>query len=464
MKLLKRIKEYIKKFSLISSTEGLVVGVSGGPDSVFLINILKELGFKKLLIAHLNHKLRGEDADMDEVFVRHLAQKLKVPLYVGREDVKSFCKEKGYSIEEGARIKRFEFLRRVKEKEKMDKIVLGHNLDDQVETVTMNFIRGSGLTGISGISPESNDIIHPIISIKRDEIVEYLKEKGITFRIDRTNLSIEYLRNKLRNYLIPIIEKEFNKNFKEKVFSLAEIVRCDDGYLDKITEKATKKMVRFNKDFVCIKIPPFESVHLSIKRRIIRKVIEYFGIDLREISLKNIDEAISIFRKRTGKRIELPGGIDAIKEYGEVVFEKRGERISFPQVKLLVPGKAKISGLLIETELKEKWERGGDRFSECFDFDLLTFPLKIRLPKKGERFTPLGMKNEKKLKEFFIDEKIPAGIRWNIPIVVDGKNEIVWVVGLRISDKFKITDLTKKILCIKIKLEDDRWNRIFKRF
>ncbi len=464
MKLLKRIKEYIKRFSLISSNEGLVVGVSGGPDSVFLINILKELGFKKLLIAHLNHRLRGEDADMDEVFVRHLAQKLKVPLYVGRENVRSFCKERGYSIEEGARIKRFEFLRKVKEREKMDKIVLGHNLDDQVETVTMNFIRGSGLTGVSGISPKSNDIVHPILSVKRGEIIKYLKERDISFRIDKSNLSTDYLRNKIRNYLVPIIEREFNKKFKEKVFSLAEIVRCDDEYLDEITEKAAKEMVKFNKDFVTVKISPFENAHLSIKRRIIRKVVEYFGIDLREISLKNIDEVIDVFGKRTGKRIELPGGIDAIKEYGKVIFEKRGERLSLPEAKLLVPGKTKISGLLIETELKEKWERKGDRFSECFDFDLLTFPLKIRLPKKGERFTPLGMKKEKKLKEFFIDEKIPTSIRWNIPIVADGKNEIVWVVGLRISDKFKITDFTKRILCIKIKLEDDRWNRIFKRF
>jgi len=129
-----------------------------------------------------------------------------------------------------------------------------------------------------------------------------------------------------------------------------------------------------------------------------------------------------------------------------------------------VPGKTKISGLLIEINLKEEWERIKDKFSECFDFDSLTLPLNLRLPRKGERFTPLGMKKEKKLKEFFIDEKIPTSIRWNIPIVVDGKNEIVWVVGLRISDKFKITDFTKRILCIKIKLEDDRWNRIFKRF
>lgn len=464
MKLLKRVKEFIKKFSLISPEEGLVAGVSGGPDSVFLIHILMEMDFKKVIIAHLNHRLRGEDADMDEIFVRHLSQKLMLPLYVGREDIKKFIKEKGYSIEEGARIKRFEFLKNVKRKEGMDKIVLGHNFDDSVETTVMNFIRGSGLKGLSGIPPKHEDVIHPILPIKREEILTCLKEKKIDFRIDKTNLSTDYLRNKIRNFLIPLIEKEFNKNFKERVWSLSEIVKTDDEYLDKIADGKIKELVKFENGLAAVKVEPFKKLHLSIKRRIIRKIIEHFNLNLREYSLKNIDDVVNLFNKTSGKRIELPQGIDAIKEYKEVIFKIRKDGVHLIEREILIPGETRISGILIETSIQDEWKKTPERFVECFDMDRLKIPLRIRLPRKGEKFIPLGMKGKKKLKEFFIDRKVPGSVRWNVPVIVDRDDEIVWVVGLRISDKFKITDLTKRILCIKIKLEDNRWRKIFKRF
>ncbi|HPB34672.1 MAG TPA: tRNA lysidine(34) synthetase TilS, partial [Caldisericia bacterium] len=294
MDLIKKIKKNISENSIIDEKDRILVGLSGGPDSIFLLYILHNYFNNQLIIAHINHKLRGVDSDLDEKFVRTISQKLKIPLYVIREDIRKLSNENKKSIEEVGREVRFSFFDKTLKVENFNKIALGHNLDDNVETILINFIKGSGTKGLIGIPEKRDNIIHPIINIKKEEILKFLEENKIEYRVDKTNFEIDFLRNKVRNYLLPIIEKEFNKNFKEKILSLSNILKVEDRFLDNLVENIKNDLIEFEDDFIKIDNKKFQKLDLSLKRRLIRKAIDYFNRDLREYPLEHIDKVISL--------------------------------------------------------------------------------------------------------------------------------------------------------------------------
>lgn len=464
MDLIKKIKKNISENSIIDEKDRILVGLSGGPDSIFLLYILHNYFNNQLIITHINHKLRGVDSDLDEKFVRTISQKLKIPLYVIREDVKKLSNENKKSIEEVGREVRFSFFDKTLKVENFNKIALGHNLDDNVETILINFIKGSGTKGLIGIPEKRDNIIHPIINIKKEEILKFLEENKIEYRVDKTNFEIDFLRNKVRNYLLPIIEKEFNKNFKEKILSLSNILKVEDRFLDNLVENIKNDLMEFENDFIKIDNKKFQKLDLSLKRRLIRKAIDYFNRDLREYPLEHIDKVISLENKKTGKEIELPFNLIAVKDKNKIIIEKKG--VEIPNFYIEIPdiGLYELAGMKIELTLVEKISKVKDIFTSFFDYDKIEFPIKFRKPKFGEKFKPLGLKEEKKIQDFFVDNGIPKSVRWNLPILLDKKDDILWIVGVRISDDYKVTNLTKRVICIKITLEDFRWIKIFKRF
>ncbi len=464
MDLIKKIKKNISENSIIDEKDRILVGLSGGPDSIFLLYILHNYFNNQLIIAHINHKLRGVDSDLDEKFVRTISQKLKIPLYVIREDIRKLSNENKKSIEEVGREVRFSFFDKTLKVENFNKIALGHNLDDNVETILINFIKGSGTKGLIGIPEKRDNIIHPIINIKKEEILKFLEENKIEYRVDKTNFEIDFLRNKVRNYLLPIIEKEFNKNFKEKILSLSNILKVEDRFLDNLVENIKNDLIEFEDDFIKIDNKKFQKLDLSLKRRLIRKAIDYFNRDLREYPLEHIDKVISLENKKTGKEIELPFNLIAVKDKNKIIIEKKG--VEIPNFYIEIPdiGLYELAGMKIELTLVEKISKVKDIFTSFFDYDKIEFPIKFRKPKFGEKFKPLGLKEEKKIQDFFVDNGIPKSVRWNLPILLDKKDDILWIVGVRISDDYKVTNLTKRVICIKITLEDFRWIKIFKRF
>ncbi|HQN48852.1 MAG TPA: tRNA lysidine(34) synthetase TilS [Caldisericia bacterium] len=464
MDLIKKIKKNISENSIIDEKDRILVGLSGGPDSIFLLYILHNYFNNQLIIAHINHKLRGVDSDLDEKFVRTISQKLKIPLYVIREDIRKLSNENKKSIEEVGREVRFSFFDKTLKVENFNKIALGHNLDDNVETILINFIKGSGTKGLIGIPEKRDNIIHPIINIKKEEILKFLEENKIEYRVDKTNFEIDFLRNKVRNYLLPIIEKEFNKNFKEKILSLSNILKVEDKFLDNLVENIKNDLIEFENDFIKIDNKKFQKLDLSLKRRLIRKAIDYFNRDLREYPLEHIDKVISLENKKTGKEIELPFNLIAVKDKNKIIIEKKG--VEIPNFYIEIPdiGLYELAGMKIELTLVEKISKVKDIFTSFFDYDKIEFPIKFRKPKFGEKFKPLGLKEEKKIQDFFVDNGIPKSVRWNLPILLDKKDDILWIVGVRISDDYKVTNLTKRVICIKITLEDFRWIKIFKRF
>lgn len=464
MDLIKKIKKNISENSLIDEKDRILVGLSGGPDSIFLLYILHNYFNNQLIITHINHKLRGVDSDLDEKFVRTISQKLKIPLYVIREDIRKLSNENKKSIEEVGREVRFSFFNKILKVENFNKIALGHNLDDNVETILINFIKGSGTKGLIGIPEKRDNIIHPIINIKKEEILKFLEENKIEYRVDKTNFEIDFLRNKVRNYLLPIIEKEFNKNFKEKILSLSNILKVEDRFLDNLVENIKNDLIEFEDDFIKIDNKKFQKLDLSLKRRLIRHAIDYFNRDLREYPLEHIDKVISLENKKTGKEIELPFNLIAVKDKNKIIIEKKG--VEIPNFYIEIPdiGLYELAGMKIELTLVEKISKVKDIFTSFFDYDKIEFPIKFRKPKFGEKFKPLGLKEEKKIQDFFVDNGIPKSVRWNLPILLDKKDDILWIVGVRISDDYKVTNLTKRVICIKITLEDFRWIKIFKRF
>ncbi|HPC56873.1 MAG TPA: tRNA lysidine(34) synthetase TilS [Caldisericia bacterium] len=449
---------------MINENDRILVGLSGGPDSIFLLYILHNYFNNQLIIAHINHKLRGIDSDLDEKFIRTISQKLKIPLYVIREDVKKLSTKNKKSIEEVGRDVRFSFFNKILKVENFNKIALGHNLDDNVETILINFIKGSGMKGLIGIPEKRDNIIHPIINIKKEEILKYLEENKIEYRIDKTNFETDYLRNKVRNYLLPIIEKEFNKNFKEKILALSNILKVEDKFLDDLVENIKNDILKFEDDFVKIDLKKLQNLHLSLKRRLIRKVIDHFNKDLREYPLDHIDKVISLENKKTGKEIELPLNLIAVKDKNNIIIERRDFEIPDFYIEIPDIGSYQEIGMKIELSLVEKISKVKDPFISFFDYDKIELPLKIRKPMFGEKFKPLGLKKEKKIQDFFVDSGIPKSVRWNLPILLDKKDDILWIVGVRISDDYKVTNLTNRVICIKITLEDFRWIKIFKRF
>ena len=316
-----KVRSAIKKQRLLSKGDKVVVGVSGGPDSVALLYILKSLSKElrlNLHVAHLDHMLRKDSAG-DRRFVENLAHRLKVPFTCGRINIKELA-GRG-SLEEIARNARLAFLFRVARKIKAKKIALGHNLDDQAETVLMRIIRGTGLYGLSGILPERRmgkfKIIRPLLEVRRREIEKYLRNKKIKARTDLSNLEDIYLRNKIRNRLLPLLEKKYNRNIKEVLANLALSAGCDYDYL---ISQAKRKM---RKGAASITLKKFLKLPLSLKRLLLRLHIQRLSGDTRRLTFRHMREIEDlIYNRPPGSVVDLPRGLSLLKRQSCLVFRK----------------------------------------------------------------------------------------------------------------------------------------------
>jgi len=473
-----KVLQTVKKFDMLSFNDRILIGISGGPDSVTLLNIL--LSFKKrynlsFFIAHLDHMLRGKESDEDVNFVKNLAQELGLPCEIKSCNLTKITRKEYLTLEEAARKYRYKFFLETARKFKTNKIALGHNADDQVETVLMRFLRGSGLEGLMGIPPVRGKIIRPLIECSRAEIEEYCKENKIEYRVDSSNKEVVYFRNKIRLELLPLLSKSYNKNIKDIMLRLRSIISEVSAYLNQETELFFKEVVRRESpEMVIIDLKKFTSLPLALKRRIIRKSIEVVKGNLYSISFRHSNEILKLTEYQLGeKEIYLPDNLMAKKIYNKIMLYKK--RISKNQTEemptpweynILIPGKTEIKSLGIKVEIKildstdiksflyftRKKSKG--KFLEFIDYNKVKLPLKLRNRRSGDRFYPLKMEGLKKIKDFFIDNKIPKGYRDLIPILVDSEDQIIWVMGMRLDDRVKINSDTKKVLRVKTKIKN----------
>lgn len=311
MGIVAKVRSFLKKFKLVGKGDKIVIGVSGGPDSVALLLILHKLAFEfnlKLYVAHFNHCMRAK-AQQDALFVQRLADKLKLPFYYGQDDSKDILKNS--SLEEYARKKRFNFLFKTCKKLGAKKIALGHNFDDQAETVLMRILRGTGLYGLGGILPKRKIdgfiVIRPLLQIKRKEIENFLQRKKIKPCFDATNREEIFLRNRVRLKLLPFLEKNFNKNIKEVLFSLAESASCDYDYLIGQARRIYSSRKK-------LKVESLKKMHPAMRRLIIRLKIFEVQKDMRRITFKHMQEIEDlIFNRPNRSKVDLPKGIAVVK-------------------------------------------------------------------------------------------------------------------------------------------------------
>lgn len=451
--IIEKVVHMIEKYNMINAGDGVVVGFSGGPDSVCLLHALHSLKQKynfELYAVHLNHMIRGEEATRDENFARKFAEALNIPFYSKRIKVESYAKENGLSSEEAGRFLRYELFETVLRSVGGNKIALAHNMNDQAETMIMRFIRGTGISGMGGIRPvRNNKFIRPILSCNRAEIENYCEIHLLNPVIDSTNEKSIYTRNKVRLEVLPYIKEHFNPNITENLFRVSEIMRDEDDYLNLIADRELKT-IRTSKG---ISREAFISFHIALKRRVIRILIEEIKGDLTGIESKHIEECINFIETTgTGKSINLPKQIECIIEYGFFKINEKNILCDY-EYKIVIPG---ITSLIradyrIITKIYEINNKNliDKQFVKYFDYDKIKDGLCFRNRRDGDYMYPKGMNGSKKLKDIFIDKKIPGEIRQQIPLIASD-NEVLWVLNMRDTRNYKLSDATKHVLEIKV--------------
>ncbi len=475
MNIIKKVFLTIEGYDLIRPGETVVCAVSGGPDSTAMLHILKELADVqqlawKLHVAHVNHGLRGAASDEDEAFVKDLAVRVGLPFHSDRVDVRAFQKKERMSMEEAARKLRHESLRKLAVEIGAQKIAMAHNMDDQAETILHRILRGTGLRGLRGISPnrlisKKHDLfaVRPMIEIERAEIEAYLKENGIPFRTDLTNLDTSITRNRIRHKLIPMLESEFNPRVKAALVKLGQTAGSFYLLLREIASDVYENTRMLSKgDEVCLSVEEFSKLPPAIQTLIIDRAVKSLLGRVPHLNFEHYLEIIALCGERSERKsISLPKGLEARRE-GYVLKICRAVAapapIRFGRKKLAVPGRTVIPKLniQIDTEVLEgkvvglkDYIRSKDYTEEIVDLEKLQGTLTVRLRHKGDQFVPLGSRHAIKLKKFFIDNKVPREVRDRTPIVTDGAR-IVWVVGYRIGDGVKITESTRRALRMKV--------------
>lgn len=464
----KKVIDTIRLHHLIEQGEKVVVGVSGGPDSVcllHLLNILSKTLHFEIYAVHINHMLRAEEAGADEIYTADLCDKMGVRLKIVRVDIAAIAKEKGISLEEAGRTARYEEFSRYAGNIGASKIAVAHNRNDQAETVMMNILRGTGTAGLAGMYFRRNNIIRPLLNISREEIEKYCSESGLLPRTDSSNLTHAYTRNKIRLGLFPYIKENFGTDIIESLNRLSINASADNSYLERHSLKAYKNGVKVKETgLIGLSIERLRELDPAILGRVLKLALSDAAGSCSGIGSVHYGMLTNLVRKsKTGMIAELPGGIRAAVSYGilKIFVEKEREDAGRYREKtefshrLVIPGTTFVPCLdsLVRTMVEDA--KDIDKFGameynpliQFFDYEELKKGIYIRNRRDGDIFKPFRSGGTKKLKEFFIDSKIPREQRDTIPLICKD-NEAVWVIGYKTSDKFKLTENTKSVIRI----------------
>lgn len=450
----------INKYNLIEDGDKIVLGLSGGPDSVCLLHILYRLKEKmniEVYAAHLNHQIRGLEAQKDALYISQICEDLGITSFVKAINVPEYCKEQGVSLEEGARTLRYEMFEEIKQKTKSNKIAIGHNRNDQAETVLMRIMRGTGLQGLRGIEYiRDNEIIRPILDIERSEIEAYCEKYELNPRIDKTNLESIYTRNKIRLELIPYMKDNFNPNVIESIVRMTNSLKSDSDYIDLEAEKSFKEVSTLKENSVEISLPKYSNLHNAIKVRVLRSAIKHIIGDTNFVDQKHIEDIIELeCESKLNKMLNLPRGIFAYRRKNIIILTTKeivSEEIDFcyniPSNGFI---KIKELNLVLETQ-KMSIDRYKsiklDKTSKGFDFDKIKGGIVVRSRKQGDKIKLA--RGSKKVKDLFIDLKIPREDRCKVPVITDDEG-ILCVGDYKTSENYKIDSETKEVLKISFK-------------
>ena len=446
MELFREILNINKKYNLIENDDIIVVGFSGGPDSVFLVEMLKKLQHFfnfKIYLVHINHLLRGEDADSDENFSFEYAKKNNLEIFIKRIPVKEIAKEIGKTLEEVGREERYKFFSEIYEKVGATKIATAHNKDDQIETFLFRLIRGTSLQGLEGIKIKNNNVIRPISEIYKKDILKYLNKNEIQYKIDKTNFENEFTRNSIRLDLIPFIEERYNIKFKDKIFSLIKEIRENNqnnslnlsDYTDsenRIILEKTKFLSNFDKKNL---------LSLFLNKKNI------------EVNRNKIDEISSLIKSNGTKKIDLDKSYRIVKDYTYLYIEDKKENcvINNNVIQVKIPSEQIFDNFKITVSTIENLDIPKQKNQYLLDA-IYNDIIEVRYRKEGDRIF-LGEKHSKKIKEIFIDQKIPKDIRDRLPIFLYN-DTIFWIYNVKKAYIPKINKNENKLIKVLITVEE----------
>lgn len=450
--MLKKVISYIEKNKILQDGDSVLLGVSGGADSVCMLHVLYSLREKyhlKLYVVHVNHGIRGSEAKRDADFVEQMAENLQIPFRVVTANIPEMAKEQKLSEEEAGRIFRYNTFEQVANEVGANKIAVAHNLNDNSETVLFNLFRGSRLKGLRGISPMRGQIIRPLLCCSRNEIEQYLQENNLSYCTDSTNKETDYSRNRIRLKLMPYIKENINQKAEYNIANAAENLSQVYEYIYGEAQKAYRIHVKDN-----VLLNSAEDLNVVILQEVVRMwILENTG-RLKDIKANHVNIVIGLLSNQVSKKSELPYGLKLIKTYEgvKVLLENNEGKDSNGQT-IIEDGKIfnteKIT-VTVENESFDKSNIPDLLYTKWLDYDKIKgLTLRKRLP--GDYIEISGSESgrsvKKKLKKYFIDNKIPQEERNNIWLLADG-NHVVWIVGYRISEMCKVTDSTKRIIKI----------------
>ncbi len=483
LQLKKQVADVIREYNLFNKNDRVLIGVSGGPDSVALLSFIHNTNrinppYSAIFVAHLNHSIRGRESDEDEQFVNTLVEKYDVSLISEKRDIREIARERKISLEEAARDERYKFFESAAERVGANIIAVGHNADDNAETILHRIIRGTGITGVGGIRPKRKltpistiSLVRPLLFTWRKDIIAYLEEENITYRIDSTNIEKDKLRNRIRIELIPHLEKNYNAKIKTSLVTLGETAVQNCDFLE-AKAKVLFEDVLMNKEVKTESPPHVDNIVLDthklkespqiLQQMIIKEAIVRLNIPLKKFSYKNYKNILdSLNSKKTVVN-------NIVKEYLNVRIERNELHLSknkycaeespvLSETEIKVPGETELVDMncRIKTEIREiknglleEFKRNKTSYEEAVDFDKINMPLMVRTRRPGDRFWPLGSPGVKKIKDFFIDHKVPVMERDIIPIITMN-GQPMWIVGFRIDNRIRVSEETTSILMMK---------------
>jgi tRNA(Ile)-lysidine synthase len=461
------VRSYASRNRLITAGDRVLAAVSGGPDSMALLHLLKELaqamGFE-LRAAHLNHGLRGREAAGDAAFVKKTCRQWNIPLTTGKAGIRAYAARRKVSIETAAREVRRSFLTRTAARLKCDLIATGHTANDQAETVLMRLIRGSGLDGLTGIPVKNGSFIRPLLVLRRAQVIQYLTTNAIDYRNDSTNRSREHFRNRIRIELLPLLEK-YNPRMVESLCRTAENLKTDQELIDHVAGQAMEACIKGDNSKIAIDLSEFKLYNKGLQSNVLRRAAEQLCGPGAVPDKLHLQKAVELLTAgRTGAIIPWSEGLWVRKEYSTALIEKKpGRKNQISKIKyqkpktknkkLRIPGRTVFREQVITASLLGRSQAGdlerGSSDTVYFDAGLLDRGgLEAGPRAEGERMIPFGQRSAKKIKQLFIDAKVPRDQRRDRPVVRQG-GEILWLCGLRRSALYPVTARTKKVLCLR---------------
>lgn len=447
----------IERYGMLRGGERIVASVSGGPDSVALLHFLIEIATGMdltLSVFHLDHMIRGTASARDAEFVKALADEAGLPSRVVALDVANEPSARGQSPQEAARTIRLERLLDYAEEWRADRVATGHTADDQVETFLMRVVQGAGLTGLAGIPPVSGPLIRPLIEVWRFEVEDFLAARGAESRLDRTNLEATYLRNRVRLKLVPILVAEFGEPVKEVILREVETLATDREYFEDLASAELERIARVDEEQVTIDREELLAMPPSMQRGVIRQAWNRLLPDAAMLSWQHVSDIMNkVVAGNTGAVIDLPAGSVAEREYDDVIIRWRSSESELAApLTLEVDGSAELPwGEVVTADYVEASEASfsGDPDIEYARGDIKT-PLTVRTYQPGDRFRPLGAAYQRKLKDFFMDMKLPRRQRRRVPLVLEG-DRIVWVAGLRLDERYRLRPTDERALRLRLR-------------